>query len=280
MKKIFAAFLICCCTAVGYAQINTPQPSPAASVAQRVGLADVKVEYSRPSLRGRKLFGDIREYGKVWRTGANQATKITFSDEVMLNGTKVPAGEYAVMSIPNKAEWTFILSKDLKVSEQSYKPENDALRLAVKPAALPQKVETFAIDFSDVTNTGANLNLSWENVRATVRIETDVDSKVTAQIKEKVTDNPNATPGDMYAAALYYLDNNKDLKQAMAWMDKATEKDPKFWQLHQKAKLQAKLKDYKAAEATAKQSIEMAKAANNADYVKMNEKLLSELPKK
>jgi hypothetical protein len=282
MKKILVSAFVFCCLAVMqlHAQISTPQPSPGASVSQRVGLTDIKVDYSRPSLKGRKLFGEVREYGKIWRTGANQATKVTFSDEVSLNGNKVAAGEYALMSIPNQSEWTIILSKDLKVTEQSYKPENDAVRFTVKPATLPAKVETFTIDFSDLGTNTANLNICWGTVKATVNVQTDVDKKVMAQIKEKVLDNASPAPGDLYAAALYYLDNNRDLPQALTWMNKATEKDPQFWQLHQKAKLQAKLKDYTGAVATAKKSIELAKAANNSDYVKMNEKLLAEMPKK
>ncbi len=282
MKKVVYTLLLFCLL-IGsslYAQISTPQPSPGASVSQRVGLADVKVEYSRPSLKGRKLFGEVREYGKIWRTGANQATKITFSDDVTLNGNKVAAGEYALLSIPTQAEWTIILNKDLKVTEQNYKAENDVIRFTVKPSTLPVKFETFTIDFSDLGTTTANLNIYWEKVKATVKVEHDIDKKVMAQIKEKVIDNASPTSGELYAAAVYYLDNNRDLNQALTWMNKATEKEPQFWQLHQKAKLQAKLKDYKGAEATAKQSIELAKTANNSDYVKMNEKLLAELPKK
>jgi len=280
MKKILVCAVALCWAALQtQAQISMPQPSPGASVMQKVGLTDVKVDYSRPSLKGRKLFGEIREYGKVWRTGANQATKLTLSDDVMLNGNKVPAGEYALMSIPTANEWTLILSKDLKVTEQSYKPENDVVRLTIKPTAAAQKVETFTIDFSDLTSNSANLNISWENVKATIKVEADANSKVMAQIKEKVIDNANASAADLYMAAVYYLETNRDLPQALTWMNKATETNPQFWQLHQKAKLQARLKDYKAAEATAKKSIELAKAANNSDYVKMNEKLLAELPK-
>ncbi|MDJ1491760.1 DUF2911 domain-containing protein [Cytophagaceae bacterium DM2B3-1] len=282
MRKLVFSTLVCCWIALTsiQAQIATPQPSPGASISQRVGLVDVKVDYSRPSLRGRKLFGEVREYGKIWRTGANQATKITFSDDVTLNGSKVPAGEYALLSIPTAKEWTIILSKDLKTTEQSYKQENDVVRFTAKPVSLPAKVETFTIDFSDLTTNGGNLNICWENVKTSIKIETDVDKKVMAQIKEKVIDNPTPAAGDLFAAAVYYLDNNRDLPQALTWMNKATETNPQFWQLHQKAKLQAKLKDYKGATETAKKSIELAKAASNNDYVKMNEKLLAEMPKK
>jgi tetratricopeptide (TPR) repeat protein len=149
----------------------------------------------------------------------------------------------------------------------------------VKPAKTAAPYETFTIDFSDLTTNAANLNIKWENTKVTLKLETDVDSKVMAQIKEKVIDNQNPQPQDLYAASIYYLDNNKDLNQALTWMNKATEKDPQFWQLHQKARLQAKLKDYKNAEATARKSIELAKTAKNDDYVQLNEKLLAEMPK-
>ncbi len=262
------------------AQISTPQPSPSASIMQKVGLTDMTINYSRPSLKGRKLFGEIRKYGVIWRTGANQATKLILSDEATFNGNKVPAGEYAILSIPNKNEWTIILSKDLKTTEQSYTKDNDVLRFTVKPMAISPTVETFTIDFSNITPNTADLNIYWENVKAVVKIETDVDGKVMTQIKEKVLNNASASVGDMYTAAVYYLDNGKDLKQAQEWMNKATEKDPKFWQMYHKARLLEKLKDYKGAETAAKKSIELAKAANNADYVQMNEKLLAGLFKK
>jgi len=261
------------------AQIATPQPSPAATVSQKVGLTDVTVSYSRPSMRGRKVFGELRPYGQLWRTGANAATKLTFSDEVTVNGTKIPAGEYSLFSIPGPNEWTVMLNKNPKASTNDYKEADDVARFKVKPAKTAAPYETFTIDFSDLTANAANLNIKWENTKVTLKLETDVDSKVMAQIQEKVTNNPTAKPDDLFEASVYYMENNKDLNQALTWMNKATEKDPKFWQLHQKARLQAKLKDYKNAEATARKSIELAKTAKNDDYVALNEKLLAELPK-
>jgi len=282
MKKgfllaLFAASLFF--TPGAYAQISLPQPSPSATVTQKVGLADVTLSYSRPSARGRKIFGDLLPYGQLWRTGANAATKLTFSDEVTVNGTKVPAGEYSLFTIPGKDEWTVMLNKNAKASANDYKEAEDVARFKVKPAKTAAPYETFTIDFSDLTPNAANMNIKWENTKVALKLETDVDSKVMAQIKELVIDNSAAKPQDLFAASVYYMENNKDLKQALTWMDKATEKDPQFWQLHQKARLQAKLKDYKSAEATARKSIEMAKTAKNDDYVRLNEKLLAELPK-
>ncbi len=277
LLALFAAFLFF--TPGAYAQISVPQSSPSATVTQKVGLVNVTLSYSRPSARGRKIFGDLLPYGQLWRTGANAATKLTFSDEVNVNGTKVPAGEYSLFTIPGKDEWTVMLNKNAKAGANDYKEAEDVARFKVKPAKTAAPYETFTIDFSDLTPNAANMNIKWENTKVSLKLETDVDSKVMAQIKEKVIDTPDAKPEDLFTAAVYYMENNKDLNQAFTWMNKATEKDPKYWQLHQKARLQAKLKDYKSAEATARKSIELAKTAKNDDYVRLNEKLLAELPK-
>jgi hypothetical protein len=284
MKKLLLLGIlcfVCCLTGVNIvnAQIQTPQPSPAAFVKQRIGLTDVSISYSRPSARGRKVFGEIRQYKAIWRTGANATTKITLSDDVTINGTKVPKGKYAILSIPDMEEWIVILNKDTNTTENDYKEANDVARFRVKPAQTATPYETFTIDFSNLTKTGADLNIIWETTRVSLKLVTDADSKVMAQIKEKVIDAKEVKPQDYYTAAVYYLDNDKELKKAMTWMNKGTEKDPQFWQLYQKARLQAKLKDVKGAKATANKSLELAKAAKNNDYVQMNEKFLAELSK-
>ncbi|WP_210487021.1 DUF2911 domain-containing protein [Rufibacter aurantiacus] len=265
------------------AQIQTPAASPSASVTQVVGLTKVTVDYSRPSVKGRKIFGDLAPYGKLWRTGANAATKITFSDEVMLEGNKVPAGEYALYTIPGEKEWTVVIHKNTKLwgdGGPDYKQEDDQVRFKVTPKRLNEKVESFTIGFADLTNSSGVLQISWENTLVPVKITTDVDTKVMAQIREKVINGTNVTPALYAAAASYYADTNKDLKQALAWMKQANEKDPKFWNLHQQAKMQAKLNDFKGATTTAQKSIELAKKENNADYVALNEKLLAEIKNK
>ncbi|WP_205502997.1 DUF2911 domain-containing protein [Rufibacter psychrotolerans] len=265
------------------AQIKMPAASPSATVKQAVGLGDITVEYSRPSTKGRKIFGDLAPYGKLWRTGANAATKLTFSDDVMLEGNKVPAGQYALYTIPGEKEWTVIIHKNTKLwgdGGKDYKPEEDQVRFKVTPKRLSDKVETFTIGFSNLTNNSAVMQIMWENTLVPVKITTDVDSRVMAQIQEKVVNGTNVSPALYAAAASYYADNNKDLKQALTWMKQANEKDPKFWTLHQQAKIQAKLNDFKGATATAQKSIELAKKENNSDYVALNEKLLAEIKNK
>ncbi|MES2731945.1 MAG: DUF2911 domain-containing protein [Bacteroidota bacterium] len=284
MKKVLVLAVFVCSTllsGVSQAQINTPQPSPGASLTQKVGLTDVTVNYSRPSAKGRKIFGDLLPYGKLWRTGANGATKLTFSDEIMLDGKKIPAGEYSLFTIPGITDWTVILNNNAKAGVNDYKQEEDVVRFTVKPIALLTKVETFTIQVSDLApNSSAYLDLMWEKTLVRIKIAADVDSKVMAQIKEQIIDGTPKDSSAYFQAAAYYYEANKDLNQALTWVNKVTAKDPKFWMLHLKAKIQAKLRDTKGAIASAKQSIELAKAAKNDDYVALNEKLIAKLTAK
>lgn len=260
------------------AQLETPQPSPLGTVTQKVGLTTISVEYSRPSMKGRKIFGETLPYDKAWRTGANATTKISFKDDVTVQGTKVPAGDYALYTIPGATEWIVVLNKNLKLggNTQQYKNEEDVVRIKVKPLKLANKVETFTINFSDLTPATANVELLWENTAVKFKITTEVESKVMKQIQDQVVSGQNVNP-DMYAAAAsYYYENNKDNKMALEWIKKANEKDPKFWNLHTQAKIQARAKDFKGATAAAQKSIELAKAAKNDDYVRMNEKAIAE----
>jgi hypothetical protein len=268
-------------TGMAFAQLETPQPSPQGSVTQRVGLTTISVDYSRPSAKGRTIFGGILPYDKAWRTGANAATKITFKDDVTVQGTKVPAGEYALYTVPTESEWTVVLNKNLTYggNTQNYKTEEDVARFKVKPTKLTEKVETFTIDFSDLTPATANVDLRWENTSIKFKVVTEVESKVMKQIQDQVVNGQNVN-ADMYAAAAsYYYENNKDNKLALDWIKKANAKDPKFWNLHTQAKIQARAKDYKGATASAQKSIELAKAAKNDDYVRMNEQAISEWAK-
>lgn len=263
------------------AQLVIPAASPQATLTQRVGLTDISVNYSRPSLKGRKMFGETIPYGKPWRAGANNSTIIEFKDAVTLQGTKVPAGSYAIYTIPAENEWTVIFNKNTKLggNTKDYKNEDDVARFKVKPLTTPTKTETFTINFTDLTPATANLELLWENTSVKVKITTEVDSKVMAQIQQEVINGKEVKPDLYAAAAVYYLDSNKDPKIALTWIKKANEKDPKFWNMHTQAKIQAKNKDYKGAIATAEKSIALAKEAKNDDYVRLNEKAIAEWKK-
>ena len=268
------------------AQITTPQPSPKSTVMQRVGLSDVTITYSRPSVKGRAIFGadnSVVPNGKRWRTGANATTSIKFSDEVTIEGQKIPAGEYGLYTVPRPNEWTLVLNKSLKqgADVDGFKDDQDVARFTLKPYKLPAKVETFTINFADLTPATASVVMEWENTGVKFRILSDVDSKVLAQIDEKVVRNPNPNPQDLASAAVYFNDNNKDLKQALTWMEKANATDPKYWNVNTEAKIRLKMKDYRGTIAAAEKSKKLALEAlpPNGDYVKMDEELIAEAKK-
>lgn len=252
-------------------QLKTPQPSPTQEVKQNFGLSQIELSYSRPGMKGRNIFGDLVPYGKVWRTGANQATTLTFGDDVTIGGTKIPAGKYGLLTIPEAGEWTIIISKQTDVTSPSaYEQDKDVVRLKVKAETLPFNVETFTIMFGNVLTNSCELQILWDNVYAVVPITTDVDSKVTAQIKELM----EADNRPYFGAAAYYIENGKDLNQAVVWLDKAIAQNPEaFWMQYQKARALAKLGKKQEALAASNKSIELAKAAKNDDYVALNKKL-------
>jgi hypothetical protein len=265
------------------AQIVTPQPSPKCVVTQRVGLTDVTITYSRPGVKGRTIFGSLVPYGKRWRTGANATTSIKFSDDVTIEGKKVPAGEYGFYTVPNQAEWTVVLNKSLKqgADVDGFKDDQDVARFVVKPFKLATKVETFTISFAELTPATATVDILWDMTGAKFKIMSDVDSKVQAQIDEKVIKSASPTPADLASAAVYYYDNNKDPKQALTWIQKANATDPKFWNVNTEAKIRLKMKDYKGAITAAEQSKKLALAATpaNNDYAKMGDELVAEAKK-
>ncbi|MEP7317439.1 MAG: DUF2911 domain-containing protein [Panacibacter sp.] len=276
MKKInlliiFSALFFC-----SFAQeLNTPQPSPTQQLSQNFGLAKIDLSYSRPGMKGRNIFGDLVPYGKVWRTGANQATTLTFGDDVMIGGTKVPAGKYGLLTIPDASEWTVIITKQTDVtSPAAYKQDQDVVRVKATPVDIGFPVETFTIMFGNVASNSCDLQIIWDNIAVTLPITTDVDSKLSAQIKE-LMENDNRP---YFQAAMYYIETGKDLNQAVAWLDKATAQTPEgFWIYYQKARALAKLNKKQEALTASNKSIELAKAAKNDDYVALNNKLQKEM---
>lgn len=253
----------------------TPQPSTTQTIKQNFGLSSVELSYSRPNLKGRKAIGELVPFGNVWRTGANQATTLTFGEEVTIGDKKIPAGKYGLLSIPGKDSWTLIITKQLDVtSPAAYKQESDVVRVSVKPAALKETVETFTMQFANVKSNTCELNLQWENTSISLPISTDVDSKIMTQITNIMTkDNL-----PYFNAAMYYLESGKDLNQALTWFDKAVAQNPSaFWVQHQRANCLAKLGKKKEAIDAATKSRELATTANNSDYVKLNDDLLKKL---
>jgi len=268
------------------AQISTPQPSPRASVMQRVGLTDVTITYGRPSAKGRTIFGGdntLVANGKRWRTGANATTSIKFADDVTVEGQKVPAGEYGLYTVVRPTEWTIVLNKSLRqgADVDGFKDDQDVARFTVKPYKLSAAVESFTIAFPDLTPGTATVALMWETTGVKFKVVSDVDGKVMTQINEKIINNATPTAQDLAGAAVYYNDTNKDPKQALAWIQKANATDPKFWNVNTEAKIRLKMKDYKGAIVAAEQSKKLALAATpaNGDYAKMADELVAEAKK-
>lgn len=278
MKKLITLLMVFAVTFTVNAQIETPQPSPLQKIEQKVGLTDVSVQYSRPSMKGRTVFGDLVPYGKLWRTGANQNTMVTFSTDVMVGESTLKAGSYAIFSKPNKDNWEVIFYSDTNNwgTPQKWDESKVAATVNAKVYDIPMDIETFTVSFDDLTNDSAVLGIMWEKTYVAVKFDVPTDKAVTTAIN-KVMNGPSAD--DYYAAARYYLESGKDINKAVVWMDKAiemTKENPRFWWLRQQSLIKAKAGDKKGAIKAAKASLEGAEKAGNADYIKMNKDSLKE----
>jgi hypothetical protein len=284
MKKSLLIIALAVFTLAAEAQVQTPQPSPPGSVTTTVGLTEVKIDYFRPRVKGRKIFttdaSALVPYGKIWRTGANNGTKITFSDDVKVEGIAVPKGEYQLLTWPGATEWTVSLYKDVTLGGgvDRYDASKDAANFKVKSEKLSEKVETLTFNIGDIADDSksAKIQMAWENTSVKFTVAVDYDAKVMKSIEAATKTNPK--PNDLFQAAVYYLENGKDLKQAQVWVTEAAKANPSaFWILHQKAKIEKALGDKAAATASANASLKAAKEANNRDYQVMNEELIKSL---
>ena len=264
-------------------KVDFPQASPTATLKQHVGLTDIEITYSRPSVKGRVIFGGIVPYDQVWRTGANASTKISFSTDVKLNGNAVPAGKYALFTIPGQDEWTIIISKDTAgFGAFAYKQENDLVRFKVSPKILTDtSIETFAIEFNHIRDESALLELVWEKTVVPIRLEVDVVSKVLPQIEAAMASTNKQQAGFYFQAATFYFNHDLDLKKALAWLNTGLADKPRiaYELLNLKAKILAKQGDKDGAIAAAKESSELAIKAEgpSSSFVKMNQDLISSL---
>ena len=284
MKKLL---FIACALVLSFginAQVTTPQPSPSSKVEQKVGLTDITFEYSRPGVKGRTIFGDLVPYGKMWRAGANKNTQITFSTDVTIGDQTLKAGTYAIFVTPNAKSWDVVFYSDANNwgTPQKWDESKVAAKATAEVHDIPFNVETFTIDINGITNDGANLEFIWEKTYVGVPFKVPTEDAVMASI-DKTMAGPGA--GDYYSAAVYYLQEGKDLNKSLEWMDKAitmskaASKDGKtepFWMMRQKSLVHAKMGDKKNAIKAAKRSLELAEEAGNADYVKMNKDSLKE----
>ena len=259
-------------------KITTPQPSPKATVEQRVGLTDVSVEYSRPGVKGRAIFGDLVPFGKTWRTGANSNTKVTFSSDVSIDGQTLNAGSYGLYTVPNENSWEvmFYYESDNSGVPRDWDDTKVVAKTSVEVFSMPMNVETFTITFDDVSGTSATLGILWEKTYVGIKFEVPTDKLVSETIAAVMAASPEV--GDYYNAAIYYRQQDLDIKKANEWMEKAmslTEK-PAFWQLRQQSLIYAKMGETEKAIAVAEKSLELSKAAGNEAYIKMNTQSLAE----
>ncbi|MES2827986.1 MAG: DUF2911 domain-containing protein [Bacteroidota bacterium] len=257
--------------------LKLPQASTTQTITQAFGLGEVKVTYSRPNVKGRKIFGGLEQYGSVWRTGANSATMITFSEAIKIEGKELAAGSYGLFTIPGQNEWIIIFNKGAKQwGAYEYKESDDVLRITVKPIVLKEKIESFTIQFADVYPTTAKLQLMWENTAVNLSLLTDFDAKVMANIDEAMKGENKP----YFAAAQYYLENNKDLKKALEWMNAADVDNTKApWVKLWKGRVQLKMGDKAGAAKTAAEGLKIATEIKNPEYVRLNTALLAEAKK-
>lgn len=277
MKKLFALLIALTTLSIfADAQIRTPQPSPTASFKQSVGLTEITLDYSRPSMKDRTIFAKdgVVPFDQVWRLGANSATKFTFGDDVKLGGQEVKKGSWAVLAVPSTDQWKIMLYPYDSGNWSSYTEKTPSVTLSVKPMAAGAKVETFTINIDNVRNTSATIDILWENTKVSIPLEVEVDKRVMAAIDETLA---GPTADDYYAAATYYHEAGKDLNQALTWIQKATSGDePRFWQVRREALILADLGRYDEAVKAAEKSKMLAEQAKNDDYVRMNTKSIEE----
>lgn len=263
--------------------VEFPAASPACTLKQRVGLTDIQVDYSRPGVKDRTIFGGIVPYSQVWRTGANQATRLTFSTPVKLEGHEIPAGTYALFTIPGEDEWTIIINKNAKQwGAFQYNEKEDVVRFKVRPVALADtRIETFTIEFNHIRDESAVLNLVWDQTVIPIRLEVDVAGKLVPQIEAALAKPGKKSDGFYFQAATFYYDHNLDLKQALDWVNTGLADNPRiaFEMFHLKAQILAKQGDKPGAIAAAKQSTELALKAEGpgSSFPKMNQDLISSL---
>lgn len=278
MKYLFT-FMSFFATFFAFAQ-DLPQASPISKVEQRVGLTDITIKYSRPSVRGRKIWGDIVPYKVIWRAGANACTVISFSDNVSINSQTIPAGEYSFFLIPTEADWTVILNKNTKLwGSDGYKQEEDMIRFTVKPDMNSTFTETMLFAFDNIKIDAADVNLMWEKMKLTFRINVDTETKAIANIRKAIGEAEN-TYRTYNASATYLLDTNKEPLQALDWAKKSVGMQEKFWNVYTLSRAYAANNMYKEAISAAERSLKLSQEAKQEAYVKMNQKNIEEWKKK
>ena len=248
MKKYkLTSTLVLLISCLAYAQIKTPAASPSATLKQTVGFTDVTIEYSRPRLRERDMFTDLTREGEVWRTGANMSTKITFNTDIVLEDNQIPAGEYSIYTVPGKNDWTIIINKKISWGT-TYDQKEDFLRFSVPTLQTKEKVESFTFYFADVNSSSGTLGFTWENTKVEMKLKTEVDSQIMAQIEATMGDSEKTTTDDYYTAANYYFETDRDMGKALEWINSyLKENDDKYWSYRLKSRILGKTGKYAEA---------------------------------
>lgn len=267
MRKLsITAITFCLAAQLATAQIKLPSPSPGATVMQTIGTTDLTLTYSRPSLKGRQPFTDaFVPVGKVWRTGANGATTFTTSTDLMVNGKTLPAGSYAIMSIPEEGSYTLIFNKNKTVTEATYKQEEDALRVQLTPAENSEKIETFTIGFSDLTDSTARMNLMWANTKAAADLKVDVNANSAANVDKAVAEKPEDA-AVLQAAASYNVSKGRNLEQSLGWIDKSIAMKETFRNLFVKSQILAKMGKVAEAMPLAQKALSVGQSSNDPTF--------------
>ena len=279
MRSIFFTILFLT-SYFNYSQIKTPRVSPASEIEQMVGLTEIEVEYSRPSKRGRDIFGNVVPFGKIWRTGADNCTTISFSTDVVIDSQTIQSGKYSIFSIPSKESWDVMLYSDTDLWGVPRDWDKDKIVFKSTYKTNQPNVnsidETFTISFSNITNNDADLTFSWDYVSVTVNIAVPTKKIVSENIKEVMSGSPS--PSDYYSAAVYYKQENINLDTALEWINKAIDlfENPRFYQLRQQSLIMAANEKYSDAIAVAEESLKHSIEADNMDYVKMNKESILE----
>ena len=271
----FILFLFCACiTSLSFGQLNLPNASPDHEFKQQIGFTEVQVKYSRPSVRGRTIFGDLIPYDQLWRTGAHDATTIWFSDSLRINGVNIPSDTFSLFTIPGKTEWTIILNKVAEMHGTSdYAEAYDQLRFKVKSEKASRFYETFTIEINDFTKDGAFVYLLWENTQVKFPIQTYADQKVMTEIADRINVKKEEKASLYYQASLYYFNNSKDVNQAYEWVKYANSKSQDAAYLQLQAKIEASQGRTSEALATLAKSTELATVKKLEPILKANEKL-------
>ena len=283
--KLFFTYFLLFMSFTGICQIQTPRISPSSELEQMVGLTEIEIDFNRPSTRGRDIFGNLVPYGKIWRTGANSGTEISFSTDVIIDGINVDSGSYTIYTIPNENSWELMLYSD--IDQWSVPRDWDDSKVIFRSNFEVNKMlngsalETFSIWIGNITNNDCHLNIGWADTYIKVKIEVPTRGLVEKSISATLS-GPEVKASDYYSAAVYYREENIKLNQALKWMEKFIEmtKEPRFFHLRQYALILAGNEDYQGAVNASRRSLRLSIQANNEDYVKMNNESIEEWSKK